>query len=494
MAALVAWAWQGVALAAAVAGALRLFPRLSATTRHLVWWVALVAVLALPAVPPALNALAPSAGAGSILAASAEPGGWLVLPAVPSSVVAILAGAWLGLVLLGLIRLVRAVARVAQLKRRSRPVPARVRRQLPLWSQACGGGRPAALRVSDQVDSPCALGLGPAVILLPRQLVGVLDPDALDQIVLHEHAHLVRRDDWWRLLQAFIEAIAGAHPAVRWIGRRIEIEREAACDDAVVARTGRPRHYARCLSDVARMSTGAWAPRQPMPAVVPGAIRSASVLRQRVARLVDARRNGSVEPAWVGLAAGVALLVGVVVVLAEAPPVVAFRDGSAGAIPPVEAVARGPATKGLGPSVTPIPAEWAADLVDQASVPEGTAVRRTAGRSRRIPPAGMDVRIGPVPPVLLPAVDGLRAPEEPATVDKSEFLPAVSRFGDLHADAAPYATVSPVSGERPGLSGDGSSWQALADAGAGVGSASKTSGLAVAGFFTRAGRTVAGGF
>ena len=45
-----AWVWQGMVIAWATAIALGRMPRLNATTRHAVWWFALVAILLLPLV------------------------------------------------------------------------------------------------------------------------------------------------------------------------------------------------------------------------------------------------------------------------------------------------------------------------------------------------------------------------------------------------------------------------------------------------------------
>ena len=493
MAALVEWVWQGMALTAVVAGVLRFSPGLSATTRHLVWWVTLAAVLALPVVPAVQVPATPTPDARLGLSAASDPSNVLVLSAVPPWITATILGTWLGVVVLGLLRLVRGIAHVGDLKRRSRPLPARVRQRLPLWLRACRDGRPTRLRLSDQVDVPCALGLGHAVILLPRRLVAALDPAALDQIVLHEHAHLVRRDDWWRLTQACIEAIAGVHPAVRWVGRRIEVEREAACDDAVVARTGRARHYAKCLAEVAQLSAGARVNRQPVPALVPGAIRSASVLRQRVLRLVDPRRSGRIELAWRGLAAGVAGLAALVVVLAQAPPVVAFRDGSTGGAP-LEAVTHGSATRALGLSVMPVAAEPVARLAERAPGVDGTAGLRSPRSSRKASPARPDERVAPATSVSQTPFSGPPTHDEPVAAASSPLLPAVSRFGEVHPDTHSQRTVSPAGGALASRAGDPRPWQALADAGLDIGRVSKKSSLAVAGFFTRAGQTVAGAF
>jgi hypothetical protein len=45
----VTWLWQGTAVAGFVMLLLRATPRVSAATRHMVWWLTLAAVLALPA-------------------------------------------------------------------------------------------------------------------------------------------------------------------------------------------------------------------------------------------------------------------------------------------------------------------------------------------------------------------------------------------------------------------------------------------------------------
>src|SRR5207344_2937545 len=111
--------------------------------------------------------------------------------------------------------------------------------QLTLWNQTRISRRRATVCVSQDVRGACALGLfGAPTILLSDRLVSTLPADALDQIVLHEQAHLTRFDDWTRLAQAGITALLGLHPAVRFIDMQIDLEREATCDDIVVARTG----------------------------------------------------------------------------------------------------------------------------------------------------------------------------------------------------------------------------------------------------------------
>jgi hypothetical protein len=76
----------------------------------------------------------------------------------------------------------------------------------------------------------------------------------LNQILLHELAHLRRWDDWTNLIQQIVKSILFFHPAVWWLEKRVALEREMACDDAVLAVTASPRAYAECLTHLAERS------------------------------------------------------------------------------------------------------------------------------------------------------------------------------------------------------------------------------------------------
>jgi hypothetical protein len=72
------------------------------------------------------------------------------------------------------------------------------------------------------------------IALSPAALAALSNAD-LDRVVTHEHAHVQRHDDVGRVLLVAIQAVFGLHPAVWWIGRAIDLEREIACDDWVLA-------------------------------------------------------------------------------------------------------------------------------------------------------------------------------------------------------------------------------------------------------------------
>jgi hypothetical protein len=130
------------------------------------------------------------------------------------------------------------------------------------------------------------LGFHDPCIAVPSLLLTELRPDELDQIILHEYGHVQRRDDWLRLLQTLLEGAMWLHPAVWLIGRALNLEREVACDDWVIGRTGSPRNYARCLSRAAQRPRATAA-----PAFAEAWFGVRRHLVTRVDRLLDNRRN-----------------------------------------------------------------------------------------------------------------------------------------------------------------------------------------------------------
>src|SRR5262249_26621520 len=159
----------------------------------------------------------------------------------------------------------------------------------------------ATLVTSDQIRSAGVLGLGyPRIAIAPRLLTTLTDEE-LDQLVLHEYAHVQRRDDIAGVLQMIVRCLVGRHPAVSCIHRLLRIEPEVACDDWVLATTSAPRTYARCLTRVADLSAGTES------TLVPAANRKHQ-LTTRIMRLLDERRSISIRPSLAGLAAAIIVL------------------------------------------------------------------------------------------------------------------------------------------------------------------------------------------
>lgn len=103
---------------------------------------------------------------------------------------------------------------------------------------------------SDLVASPVAVGLFGSMVVVPVGLKERVSQDAWEQMLLHETAHLERFDDWTLFFQRFVECLFFYNPIVKWVGNRLSDEREAACDDWVVARTRNPVHYVASIGEV----------------------------------------------------------------------------------------------------------------------------------------------------------------------------------------------------------------------------------------------------
>ena len=187
------------------------------------------------------------------------------------------------------------------------------------------GHRTAALRTSDCVAGACAIGFGSPVILVSRAVADALTDESLDEIVMHEQAHIDRYDDWSQLLLAVVCSLAGLHPAVRFLARRLDVDREAACDDRVVLCTGAARRYASALLTVAAASNPA-ASAVAFAAVTPSATTTASALRVRVSRLLDPRRDRSARLARATSLVSVTALALAVVMLTRVAPVAIFLE------------------------------------------------------------------------------------------------------------------------------------------------------------------------
>ena len=95
--------------------------------------------------------------------------------------------------------------------------------------------RAVTLLQSGLVQSPATLGFLKPAILVPLGMFANLPPDQVETILLHELAHIRRCDFAANLMLHFTEAIFFFNPGVRWVASLIRQEREACCDDMVLA-------------------------------------------------------------------------------------------------------------------------------------------------------------------------------------------------------------------------------------------------------------------
>jgi GWxTD domain-containing protein len=114
---------------------------------------------------------------------------------------------------------------------------------------------PVALLESCFTAIPVVAGYLRPVILVPIGMLASMPACQIEAILLHELAHVRRRDYLVNLLQIFVENLLFYHPAVWWISGVVRSERENCCDDLVVAMSGDAREYASAL---AALETNRW--------------------------------------------------------------------------------------------------------------------------------------------------------------------------------------------------------------------------------------------
>ena len=240
---LIASIWQGLLMTAVAWAALKLAPSLRASTRFTVWMIVFTLVALLPCFAAGRAFFA---APGMFAPAAVQPAGFgLRINIVWAFVIE---GLWAAASLLALGRLWASVRQMRSLLRRSTPVETGEEMQSIL---ARPGIRPVEVRLSDAVDAPSVIGFFHPAVVVPRSLWNQLTPAELQQIILHEVAHLDRGDDWTNLLQKLLRALSPLNPALFWAERNLCLERERACDDAVLDAAGNPRAYASCLTKLA---------------------------------------------------------------------------------------------------------------------------------------------------------------------------------------------------------------------------------------------------
>ena len=335
--------WIAAILAAAVRGAPLLliagaaalgWRRSSAAARHLVWLVAIAAMLALPLLSaslpawrvallpaPAVDATVTEQSIVTLPEAASPSMGELVsneasaatLTAATSFETPAARGApaprdwgrvaffiWsLGAALVALPMLLGHV-RVWLISRTARPATDGAWGALAfVLPDSLGLGGRVRVMVSERATMPMAFGIANPTVLLPARVEQWSYARRRD-VMLHELSHVARRDCLTQLIAQAACALYWFDPLVWLAARALRVERERACDDAVVRAGARPSEYATHLLQVARDLR---IPRSASLATVCMARRSQ--LSERLLAILDERRNRRTVsrrlavPAWI---------------------------------------------------------------------------------------------------------------------------------------------------------------------------------------------------
>lgn len=251
----------------------------SAADRHHVWTIAMlssllvpISVLVLPAwQPPRLLPNLPVEYTASTIEQIAPPAGISANSSAPSAKsspqrqiqspqpvrgsslasLALLSSAWAVVTILFLIRAGCAIVEVHRLYCRSSEVadPCWVR-MLREATARLGLVRQVSLRRSDKWESPVASGMFRPFVLLPKFCTD-WNVTKRRSVLLHELAHIKRRDIETLWIANITSALLWFHPLVWYARRRMRIERERACDDMVLEAGIQPSQYSSVLVEFA---------------------------------------------------------------------------------------------------------------------------------------------------------------------------------------------------------------------------------------------------
>ncbi|MCA1620894.1 MAG: M56 family metallopeptidase, partial [Acidobacteria bacterium] len=128
------------------------------------------------------------------------------------------------------------------------------------------------------------------VLLLPSEVAAQLDDEELEAVVLHELAHVERRDNLCANLLTALACVFWFNPVVWLVGRKLFAERESACDERVLEAGGGSGAYAAGILKVVRFCSG-W-----RVAGVAG-VASGSNLRRRIEMIMLGEKGVRVR-AW----------------------------------------------------------------------------------------------------------------------------------------------------------------------------------------------------
>lgn len=249
--------WQGAIIGLLYAATLPLTRNASARTRYTLAVSTLLLLAAAPAVTlavlagpgthtgPAAGALEPAMLVLGVGAEGATGGqalmGWIV-------------AAWLLGVLVLSLRLILGWQFLRRLRRQAdHAAAAPLAQMLQRLLERLDIRRPVAVAVSRGIRSPVVIGWLKPLVLLPPAIAAGLPARQLEMVLAHELAHVRRFDHLINLFQTVVETVLFYHPVVRWVSRRIRVERENACDDLAVAVTADRLAYVEMLASLEKL-------------------------------------------------------------------------------------------------------------------------------------------------------------------------------------------------------------------------------------------------
>jgi beta-lactamase regulating signal transducer with metallopeptidase domain len=130
-------------------------------------------------------------------------------------------------------------------------MPAEFRVFVSATALQLGIPKPVKAWLSSLIDTPLTLGFLKPVILLPAAMITQLTPQQVEAILIHELAHIQRRDYLLHLIVTLLEGLFFFNPFSRLLIRQLKKEREHCCDDIVLQFKYDPHAYVSALLSLA---------------------------------------------------------------------------------------------------------------------------------------------------------------------------------------------------------------------------------------------------
>jgi beta-lactamase regulating signal transducer with metallopeptidase domain len=378
---------EGILIAFFAWALLRVLRKQNSGTRFAVWFLVLLTVVALPMLGGFGEARS-QALAGTTIAAISTPmsgarsSGLRLGLTIPGSWALFVFIAWTLGASIALSRLAAGLWRLRKLRQSCMPVaiadlnPA-VRKTAEAIGASSGASSRLMIAASEHVRVPAALGFFNRTIVLPAWTLRELPPQDLNVIMLHEAAHLRRWDDWTNLIQKIVRALFFFHPAVWWIESRLSVEREMACDDAVLAETANPRGYATCLVSLLEKNLAYRLANRPLDkrwSMAQAAVHRAREASLRLAQILDTDRPVATRVWKPALCMVATFSVLCLAALPNAPQFVAFDRGASASHPSHEYVAA------VSPSASQLLPHNNNGTSDASTQPDTSTVPRAAAQ------------------------------------------------------------------------------------------------------------------
>jgi beta-lactamase regulating signal transducer with metallopeptidase domain len=352
-------------------------------------------------------------------------------------------GVYVGSVLLGLVRVARAWRSARRLVEASREVALCSSAEAVLRDF----GRSLDVRLPEvrecaAVTSPMVVGAVSPVVLLPEGFAG----HAMDEVraaLLHELAHVKRRDYLTNGVCQLAALPVNWHPVAYGVQRRIRQTREMACDEMAAREMRSELGYARCLVTMARRMLGGGLAERPEYV----GLFSNNVLEERVMRLMETKTVLSARAKLVRLATGTTAMAAATLMATSFHVVPTLAAESGADLPGVQTAVLRATVLSSADATVGAPPVCVHRLVKPAVAPAAPVKARPVAA-----PAAVALRAPYVAAVVAPAA--LQAPQSvPAMAPPS---PAGAPPSPAVAPAAPLATppapeLAPVTPAAPAV-------------------------------------------